>query len=67
LARRAGAVTAGVAGFQGGKMKTLCDICVVVPSENMQIIEDLHLSIAHAVFRVVRQRMERPMARAASV
>jgi D-sedoheptulose 7-phosphate isomerase len=67
FARRAGAATAGVTGFQGGKMKALCDVCVVVPSENMQIIEDLHLSIAHAVFRVVRQRMEKPCARAASV
>jgi len=31
-------------------MKSLCDLCVVVPSDNMQIIEDLHLSIAHSVF-----------------
>jgi D-sedoheptulose 7-phosphate isomerase len=67
FARQAGATTAGVTGFQGGKMKPLCDICVIVPSENMQIIEDLHLSIAHAVFRVVRQGMEKPCARAASV
>jgi D-sedoheptulose 7-phosphate isomerase len=58
FARRRGAATAGISGFQGGKMKALCDICVVVPSDNMQIIEDLHLSIAHAVFRVVRQGME---------
>ena len=51
FARRAGAVTAGIAGFQGGKMKPLCDVCAVVPSQNMQIIEDLHLSIAHSIFR----------------
>jgi D-sedoheptulose 7-phosphate isomerase len=54
FARQAGAATAGIAGFQGGKMKALCDVCVVVPSDNMQIIEDLHLSIAHSVFRVLR-------------
>lgn len=58
FARRAGAVTAGVTGFQGGKMKALCDVCVVVPSDNMQIIEDLHLSIAHSVFRVLRHEIE---------
>lgn len=56
-ARQAGATTAGITGFQGGKMKALCDPCVVVPSENMQIIEDLHLSIAHAVFRVLRHQI----------
>jgi D-sedoheptulose 7-phosphate isomerase len=58
FARQAGAITAGIAGFQGGEMKSLCDVCVVVPSENMQIIEDLHLSIAHSVFRVLRHEIQ---------
>ncbi len=58
FARQAGATTAGMTGFQGGKMKPLCDVCVVVPSENMQIIEDLHLSIAHSVFRVLRHEIQ---------
>lgn len=58
MAREAGAVTLGITGFEGGRMKALCDICVVVPSENMQIIEDLHLSIAHSIFRIVYSRME---------
>src|SRR5579863_6938152 len=44
-AREAEAVTVGISGFQGGAMKSLCDVCVVVPSEDMQIIEDLHLAI----------------------
>ncbi len=57
-ARRAGAITAGITGFEGGRMKPLCEVCVVVPSANMQIIEDLHLSIAHAVFRMLRHEIE---------
>jgi D-sedoheptulose 7-phosphate isomerase len=57
LARGAGARTIGLAGFQGGEMKSLCDICVVVPSDNMQIIEDLHLAMAHSIFRVVSARL----------
>jgi len=44
-------------GLKGGKMKELCDLCVVVPSDNMQIIEDMHLSIAHALSTVIRNRM----------
>jgi D-sedoheptulose 7-phosphate isomerase len=59
FARRAGAATAGITGFQGGKMKSFCDVCVVVPSDNMQIIEDLHVSISHAVFRVLRHEIQR--------
>jgi D-sedoheptulose 7-phosphate isomerase len=56
-ARGAQAVTVGLTGFQGGKMKNLCDVCVILPSDNMQIIEDFHLSVTHAVFSVIRQRI----------
>jgi D-sedoheptulose 7-phosphate isomerase len=57
LARVAGAITVGLTGYQGGKMKELCDQCMIVPSDNMQIIEDLHLCVAHAVFTTVRRRI----------
>jgi D-sedoheptulose 7-phosphate isomerase len=58
FARQAGAVTAGITGFRGGQMKALCDVCVVVPSDNMQIIEDLHLSVAHSVFRALQHEIQ---------
>jgi D-sedoheptulose 7-phosphate isomerase len=54
VAREAGAFSIGLTGFQGGKMKILCNQCIVIPSDNMQIIEDLHLSVAHAIFSVLR-------------
>jgi D-sedoheptulose 7-phosphate isomerase len=57
VARQARATTLGLAGFQGGKMKELCDQCLIVPSDNMQIIEDLHLCAAHAVFTAVRRKV----------
>jgi D-sedoheptulose 7-phosphate isomerase len=57
VARAAGAITLGLTGFRGGKMRELCDHCMIVPSENMQIIEDLHLCVAHAVFTSIRQRV----------
>jgi len=57
VARNSGAITVGLSGFQGGEMKGLCDTCMIVPSNNMQVIEDLHLSIAHAVFTAVKERM----------
>jgi D-sedoheptulose 7-phosphate isomerase len=56
-ARQARATTVGLTGFEGGKMKNLCDVCVVLPSDNMQIIEDFQLSVTHAVFSVIRQRI----------
>jgi D-sedoheptulose 7-phosphate isomerase len=66
LARSAGAITVGLTGYQGGKMKDLCDQCMIVPSDNMQIIEDLHLCVAHAIFTVVRKRLFQRSAAAAT-
>jgi D-sedoheptulose 7-phosphate isomerase len=57
VAREAGAITVGLSGFQGGKMKALCDVCMVVPSDNMQIIEDLHLCAAHALFSSIKAKI----------
>jgi D-sedoheptulose 7-phosphate isomerase len=52
VARQEGAYLIGLTGFEGGKMKALCDLCLVVPSGNMQIIEDIHLSVAHCIFSI---------------
>jgi D-sedoheptulose 7-phosphate isomerase len=57
VAREAGAITVGLSGFQGGKMKDLCDVCMVVPCDNMQIIEDLHMCSAHALFTCIRAKI----------
>jgi D-sedoheptulose 7-phosphate isomerase len=57
-ARRMGAITVGIGGFQGGRMKELCDFCIVVPCDNMQIIEDLHVCISHALFTCIRSRLQ---------
>jgi D-sedoheptulose 7-phosphate isomerase len=46
-AQNAGALTVGLTGFEGGKLIDLVDICLVVPSDSMERIEDLHLVINH--------------------
>jgi D-sedoheptulose 7-phosphate isomerase len=58
VAREAGAFNIGLAGYQGGKMRRLCDLCIIIPSDNMQIVEDLHVSVSHALFTVVRHRIK---------
>jgi D-sedoheptulose 7-phosphate isomerase len=57
LAQETGALTMGLTGFRGGKMRALCERCIVIPSENMQVIEDLHLSVAHSIFTSLRARI----------
>jgi D-sedoheptulose 7-phosphate isomerase len=50
--------TIGLSGFQGGRLKDLCDICLVVPSNNMQLIEDLHLSVCHCLYSVMNHTIQ---------
>ncbi len=44
----------GLTGFQGGKMKAMTDICLVVPSDSMEMIEDVHLIINHILAGLMR-------------
>lgn len=46
-ARQIGATTIGLTGYQGGKLKELVDICLVVPYNSLEQIEDVHLIINH--------------------
>jgi D-sedoheptulose 7-phosphate isomerase len=57
VAREAGAVTVGLGGFDGGFMRSLCDTALIVSSDNIQIIEDLHLSVAHCLFTLMRNHI----------
>jgi len=56
-ARELNAFNIGLTGFNGGKMPGLCDLCIIIPAHNMQIIEDFQLSITHALFTMVRHRI----------
>lgn len=49
LARSAQAVTIGFAGFDGGKLRDLADICIHVPSNCMEQVEDIHLMLGHLI------------------
>ena len=55
VAREAGARTIGWTGFRGGKIKDLVDVCVIVPSDSMEQIEDVHLILEHAVCTTLRK------------
>lgn len=58
LANERGAITVGIAGYQGGKVKQVVRHCIIVPAENDLFIEDMHLSIFHAVTSVVRRELQ---------
>lgn len=49
IAKEHGVKTIGFSGYDGGVMKELCDLCVVVPFHNTQHVENFHLSIGHLI------------------
>lgn len=55
-AKRKNMYTIGFTGFQGGKLKNLADLVLVVPSNDMEIIEDIHLVLNHLLTGLLRGR-----------
>jgi D-sedoheptulose 7-phosphate isomerase len=55
FARQIGATTIGLTGFDGGQLKDLVDVCVLVPNHNMEQVEDLHLVLEHLITTQLRQ------------
>jgi D-sedoheptulose 7-phosphate isomerase len=58
LARKVGAMTVGLTGCGGGKMKDLLDCPIIIPSHHMQQVEDAHLILAHLIFLDLKARIE---------
>ncbi|MCL0060404.1 SIS domain-containing protein [Dehalococcoidia bacterium] len=54
VAKTKGATTIGFIGFDGGKLKDLVDISIIVPSHNMEQVEDTHLIVGHVVTTCLR-------------
>ena len=55
VAKGLGLKTIGLTGRDGGKLKTLCDISVVVPEDETFKIQELHLPVYHVICALVEQ------------
>ncbi len=51
-----GLTTIGFAGFDGGKLNSTAQMCIVVPSASYEHIEDLHLMFCHALVATIKQK-----------
>ncbi|MFA6317450.1 MAG: SIS domain-containing protein [Elusimicrobiota bacterium] len=54
-ARSRGARTVALLGFDGGRLKGLVDLHLLVPSDQYGVIEELHMGIGHILTFYVRQ------------
>ncbi len=56
-ARKKQMATIGFLGNDGGRSKALCDVAIVVPSNDVQRIQEGHITIGHIIFWQVEQEM----------
>jgi D-sedoheptulose 7-phosphate isomerase len=52
--RKNGAVCIGLTGMSGGEFPRLCDICLIVPSNDMLQIESTHVVVCHCIVTTIR-------------
>ena len=56
-ARDCGATTLGWCGYGGGKLAQIAQHTIVLHSRNMQMVEDAHMVLGHAVYSALRDRL----------
>ena len=54
-----GGKTIGLSGFDGGPMKEIADVCIIVPISSTAQVESFHLALEHLICGCLRQKIER--------
>ncbi len=50
-------ITVGITGFEGGLLREKVDHCLIIPSDNMQYIEDTHMILSHLISSNIRDKL----------
>jgi D-sedoheptulose 7-phosphate isomerase len=56
-ANKTGIKTIGLTGKSGGKMADLCDICLMIPSEDTPRIQEAHILVGHILCSVIENSL----------
>ena len=57
-AGKQGAKTVAMCGYKGGRIKELADLVIHVPVQDMEITEDIHIIIFHAIKQVLNKKLK---------
>ena len=55
-AKTKGAISIAISGITGGEISKMADISLIVPSNDMLIIESMHLIICHCITNAIREQ-----------
>jgi len=53
--KKKGAFCIGITGMSGGSFPTICDLCFIVPSNDMLTIESIHVMLCHCIVTAIRE------------
>ena len=56
-AKETGMFTIGFTGSHGGKMNTICDLIIKIPSDDIPRIQEAHILIGHIVCQLIEEEM----------
>ena len=54
--KKNGSTCIGITGMSGGKLSELADHTLIVPSQDMLLIESMHLLICHCIINAIREQ-----------
>lgn len=60
--KKNGAICIGITGMSGGDLPKICDVCLIVPSNDMLAIESVHVTLCHCIISAIRS-LGKPMFR----
>jgi D-sedoheptulose 7-phosphate isomerase len=55
--RKIGMTVIGLTGESGGQLKSACDLCMCVPSKSTPRIQEMHITIGHAICQLLEERL----------
>jgi D-sedoheptulose 7-phosphate isomerase len=64
-ARELGLVTVGFTGTRGTELRARCDLCVVAPTDETAVIQQIYMTAAHAICELVERDLAAPESREA--
>jgi D-sedoheptulose 7-phosphate isomerase len=50
----------GMTGGTGGKMREACDLCLCVPTKSTPRVQEMHITIGHAICELLEERLAKP-------
>jgi len=57
-AKELGSTIVGFCGYKGGKLREMADILIYAPVNDMEITEDIHIIIFHAIKQLINKKMK---------